>query len=153
MVVESVRSVGVIVSALVTICVLPTTVGDGGTMTGGIPTLWLDAERIGEHTHVRVRMGTAYGQDEKPHYRREEADHANDAGDAGRLIFRPDEWEPYIHALAAGGYATGLRVIWTCPPDDPRKLWNGAPDTPCVVDSLKPVPWVFDREEAMAAMW
>lgn len=67
----------------------------------------------------------------------------NIAGLAGDLTFREDEWGPFIRALAKGGHATGLRVLWRCPPEEPRYLWNGVPDNPCVVGTTEPVPWEF----------
>lgn len=108
----------------------------------GVPAMWLDAERLGDHVHVVVRTGRQYGQ-EIPNYDNEEGSH-NDAGGAGHLILRVDQWQPLIASLAVGGHETGLRVIWRYMPDDRRYLWNGAPDAPCVVGTTDPVTW--DRQ-------
>jgi hypothetical protein len=102
--------------------------------------LWLQGERIGEHVHVSVRMGRQYGQDDMPTYEKERG-HANNVGDAGNLILHADEWGPFISALAVGGYENDLRVIWRCPPEEPRYLWNGAEGYPCIVGSTDAVDW------------
>ena len=73
-------------------------------------------------------------------YKRDPA-HANNAGVAGNLILHADEWQPFITALAIGGYETDLRVVWRCPPDDSRYLWNGAEGYPCIVGTTEAVTW------------
>ena len=103
-------------------------------MSQHVRCLWLQGERIGEHVHVWVRMGWQDGQDQAPNYDGGRG-HVNATGDAGHLILRGPEWQPFVTAMAVGGYETGLRVIWRCPPDDPRYLWNGAEDYPCIVGS------------------
>lgn len=112
-----------------------------------IPSVWIDAERLGEHVHLRVRMGRQFGQDEVPTYDRGRG-HINDAGDAGRLILRADQWPGFIKALAVGGHATGLRVIWAEWRDDRRVLWNGAPDRPCFIGGREPTTWERERGDA-----
>ena len=109
--------------------------------TGSARAVWLAAERIGDHVHVTVSTGHQYGQPEMPTYARG-AGHANDAGEAGKLILRADQWPSFIRALAVGGAETGLRVIWREATDDGRFLWNGLSCDPCIVGTQEPVPWV-----------
>lgn len=104
-----------------------------------IKAVWLQAERLGEHVHVRVVTGKQYGQPQYPDWRGPGM--RNDAGDAGKLILRADQWPGFVRALAVGGHATGLRVMWRLTPDDNRYMWNGAPDVPCIVASTERVPW------------
>lgn len=110
----------------------------------GVRTVWVDAERVEQHVHVRIHTGEQYGQDDMPTYERRN-DHANNAGEAGTLVMRADQWLPFIKALAVGGYTTGLRVCWSEHTDDRRDLWNGSPDHPCVLGETTPVPWERSR--------
>ena len=57
-----------------------------------------------------------------------------------RALARADQWQPFIKALAIGGHATGLRVMWKTAPDDRRFLWNRLPDSPSLVGPAKPQP-------------
>jgi hypothetical protein len=109
-----------------------------------VRTVWVDAERLGEHVHVKVSTGFQYGQEDMPTYERGPG-HSNDAGGAGTLILRADQWPPFIRALAVGGYATGLRVCWRERTEDRRSLWNGAPDRPCIIGHKEPVEWEPER--------
>lgn len=105
-----------------------------------VRTLWVDAERIEQHVHLKIHMGWQYGQVDKPTYEKRR-DHRNDAGMAGTLILHDHEWLPWIKALAAGGHATGLRVCWSEHADDRRNLWNGTADRPCVLGTTEVVEW------------
>jgi hypothetical protein len=105
-----------------------------------VRTVWIDAERIEQHVHVKIHTGLQYGQVDMPTYERRR-NHRNDAGEAGTLILRADQWPSFIRALAIGGHATGLRVCWSEHTDDRRNLWNGSFDRPCVLGSMDPVEW------------
>ena len=105
-----------------------------------VRTVWVDAERIEQHVHVKIHTGKQYGQEDMPTYERRQ-NHRNDAGEAGTLILREDQWPSFIQALAVGGHATGLRVCWSEHTDDRRNLWNGTPDRPCVIGTAEPVEW------------
>lgn len=105
-----------------------------------IRTLWVDAERIEQHVHLKINMGWQYGQDAMPTYEKAR-NYRNDAGLAGTLIIHDHEWLPWIKALAAGGHATGLRVCWSEHTDDRRNLWNGTPDRPCILGTTDVVEW------------
>jgi hypothetical protein len=107
--------------------------------------VWIDAELIGEHVHLKISTGKQYGQDNLPTYERPTG-YRNDAGEAGRLILRADQWPSFIKALAVGGHATGLRVLWSEHNVDRRNLWNGTLDAPCLLGQTDPVPW--ERKEA-----
>ncbi len=107
------------------------------------PAVWLAAERVGDHVHVQVQTGLQHGQPSFPDWG---PGMRNDAGIAGNLIFRADQWQPFIKALAIGGHATGLRVMWKTAPDDRRFLWNGLPDAPSIVGRAEPEPW--ERNDA-----
>lgn len=106
-----------------------------------IRTIYVNARRIEEHTHVTVRIGWAYGQPDVPHPIGAGRGVRDDAGTCGDLILRAGEWEPFIRALAVGGHATGVRVLWAQNPDDNRSLWNAHPDAPAIVGTTDPVPW------------
>lgn len=108
---------------------------------GSIRAVWLDAERIEQHVHVKVHTGKQYGQDEIASERPGGAGIRNDAGVAGTLILRLDQWPSFIRALAVGGHATGLRVCWCEHTEDQRNLWNGTPDAPCILGTTEPVEW------------
>lgn len=109
-----------------------------------VPTIWIDTNLVEEHAHLKINTGFQYGQENMPTYERRH-NHRNDAGEAGTLILRADQWLPFIQALAAGGYQTGLRVCWSEHTDDRRDLWNGSPDHPCVLGETTPVPWERSR--------
>lgn len=105
-----------------------------------IPTIWLQAEHLGSHVHVKISTGSQGGQDDRPTYEKR-AGKWNNAGLAGTLIMREHDWPLFIKSLAIGGTDTGLRVIWRLTPDDNRFLWNGQIGEPCIVGTDEPVPW------------
>jgi hypothetical protein len=102
--------------------------------------IWIDAERLGDHVHAKVSTGVQGGQSDMPTYERGSG-HFNNAGGAGTLIFRAEQWPAFIRALAMGGAETGLRVMWRLTPDDGRYLWNGLSCDPCIVGTQEPVEW------------
>lgn len=108
-----------------------------------IACVWLSGELVGDHVHVKVSTGVQHAQDDMPTYDQQRGHH-NDAGGAGALILRRDQWFPFVRAMATGGFLTGLRVVWRCRGLDERFLWNGAQDAPCVVGTRTPCPWEHD---------
>lgn len=107
-------------------------------------TIWIDAERLGDHVHAKVSTGRQGGQPDMPTYE-DAPGRFNDVGGAGTLIFREDQWPGFIKALAMGGAQTGLRVLWRHRPDDGRYLWNGLSCDPCIVGTQGPVEWERSR--------
>lgn len=120
-----------------------------------IRAIWVDAELIGEHIHAKIHTGKQYNQDDVPSYDGGRG-YRNDAGEVGTLILREDQWPSFIQALAVGGHATGLRVIWTLDRSreslarkegstqcwDQRYLWNAHADAPAIVGEVEPKPWM-----------
>jgi hypothetical protein len=110
-------------------------------------TVWLQGERLGDHVHVLVRTGEMFGQANCPTYNHDRGESQDPGIAKEEWIIRAEHWLPFVKALAVGGYATGLRVIWRCPPDELRYLWNGAADAPCIVGTTDPVPWTMEVPE------
>lgn len=109
----------------------------------GVATVWINAQTVVSHVHVKVYTGKSYGQQDAPDRDGYGPGTRDNAGEAGTLIMHPNEWPPFIKALARGGADTGLRVLWTHDqdPHGPRSLWNGLSCDPCIVGAQEPVPW------------